>query len=74
MLIQAALGDAYGAGFEFRDAAFIQQHNTLEAYYAHELFPETLMKTSSSPKSSRQICINNVFFGNTQVPKFITNW
>lgn len=40
MLIQAAIGDAYGAGFEFRDAAFIQQHNTLEAYYAHGLFPE----------------------------------
>jgi len=40
MLIEAALGDAYGAGFEFRDAPFIQQNNRVEAYWPHDWFSE----------------------------------
>ena len=40
MFIEAAIGDAYGAGFEFRDAPFIQQYNQVKAYYPHEAFPE----------------------------------
>lgn len=32
-----AVGDAMGAGFEFRPREFVDKHNTLEKYYPHQL-------------------------------------
>jgi ADP-ribosylglycohydrolase len=38
MLLEGAIGDAYGAGFEFRDMEFIREHNNLTAYFNHGLY------------------------------------
>ncbi len=36
MLVELAIGDAYGAGFEYvRDRSFISRHNDLSAYVRH---------------------------------------
>lgn len=35
MLIELAIGDAYGAGFEYTPAAFVQANNTLAGYVQH---------------------------------------
>lgn len=35
MLIELAIGDAYGAGFEYAPDAFVQQHNNLSRYVQH---------------------------------------
>ncbi|HEY0640070.1 MAG TPA: ADP-ribosylglycohydrolase family protein [Pseudonocardiaceae bacterium] len=35
MLVELAVGDAYGAGFEYADPDFVAAHNTLGAYARH---------------------------------------
>lgn len=35
MLVELAIGDAYGAGFEYADATFVPAHNTLASYVQH---------------------------------------
>ena len=40
MILEAAIGDAYGAGFEFRDFEFIKINNNLTAYHPHGLYTE----------------------------------
>jgi ADP-ribosyl-[dinitrogen reductase] hydrolase len=40
MLLSSAIGDAYGAGFEFEAPALIAQHNTLARYRQHPLYTE----------------------------------
>ncbi|MBO0777545.1 MAG: ADP-ribosylglycohydrolase family protein [Ktedonobacteraceae bacterium] len=35
MLLELAIGDAYGAGFEYADPGFIYQHNNLARYVKH---------------------------------------
>ncbi|CAA9196392.1 ADP-ribosylglycohydrolase family protein [Flavobacterium collinsii] len=40
MILEAAIGDAYGAGFEFRDLDFIAQNNHLTQYHKHGLYTE----------------------------------
>lgn len=35
MLLELAIGDAYGAGFEYADAAFVRQYNDLGNYRQH---------------------------------------
>ncbi len=35
MLLELAIGDAYGAGFEYADKKFIQEKNTLQGYVQH---------------------------------------
>ena len=40
MILQAAIGDAYGAGFEFQNMKFIAEYNTLERYCPHGLYTE----------------------------------
>lgn len=35
MLVELAIGDAYGAGFEYASTAFVQTNNTLAGYYQH---------------------------------------
>lgn len=44
MIIEAAIGDAYGAGFEFRDFEFIKINNDLTNYHHHELYTEIYKK------------------------------
>ncbi|WP_375605447.1 ADP-ribosylglycohydrolase family protein [Flavobacterium davisii] len=40
MILQAAIGDAYGAGFEFQKQEFIDDTNDVTAYYPHGLYSE----------------------------------
>ena len=35
MLVELAIGDAYGAGFEYVDAKMVQEQNTLEGFIQH---------------------------------------
>lgn len=35
VLVELAIGDAYGAGFEYADRAFVARHNTLQDYVQH---------------------------------------
>ncbi|MDA8283165.1 MAG: ADP-ribosylglycohydrolase family protein [Actinomycetota bacterium] len=35
MLVELAIGDAYGAGFEYAEASFVAAHNTLTGYVEH---------------------------------------
>src|SRR5579859_6186623 len=35
MLLELAIGDAYGAGFEYADMSMIQRHNDLTRYVKH---------------------------------------
>ncbi|MFL0093924.1 ADP-ribosylglycohydrolase family protein [Tenacibaculum maritimum] len=40
MIIEAAMGDAYGAGFEFKNQDYINNYNNLASYYQHGMYPE----------------------------------
>lgn len=35
MLVELAVGDAYGAGFEYADPEFVTAHNTVAGYVQH---------------------------------------
>ena len=35
MMLELAIGDAYGAGFEYAKKPFIREHNNLQNYYQH---------------------------------------
>ena len=35
MLVELAIGDAYGAGFEYSEPNFVARHNTLDGYVQH---------------------------------------
>jgi ADP-ribosyl-[dinitrogen reductase] hydrolase len=35
MMVELAIGDAYGGGFEYAPAAFVAEHNTVEGYLQH---------------------------------------
>ena len=35
MLLELAIGDAYGAGFEYADIEYVKQHNNLFNYVKH---------------------------------------
>lgn len=39
MLVELAVGDAYGAGFEYADPAFVATHNTLRGYVQNPRHP-----------------------------------
>lgn len=51
MLVELAIGDAYGAGFEFKDEQFVRAHNDLTRYYPHELNNETGVYTDDTQMS-----------------------
>lgn len=40
MLLHGAIGDAYGAGFEFAGMEKVRRYNTLSRYEQHPVFPE----------------------------------
>ncbi|HRF41815.1 MAG TPA: ADP-ribosylglycohydrolase family protein [Saprospiraceae bacterium] len=44
MIIEGAIGDAYGAGFEFADMEFIKNKNQLTHYQQHPLFESIYKK------------------------------
>lgn len=44
MILEAAIGDAYGAGFEFRELDFIIKNNDLTQYHKHGLYTEIYKK------------------------------
>ena len=58
MILEAAIGDAYGAGFEFRDSDFIQKYNNLTEYHPHELYTEIFKKYTDDT----QMALNVLFF------------
>src|SRR5262245_46667436 len=37
VMIELAIGDAYGGGFEYAPAAFVAEHNTVEGYLQHPI-------------------------------------
>src|SRR5262245_61342793 len=39
VLVELAVGDAYGAGFEYADPEFVAAHNTLQGYVQHPAHP-----------------------------------
>ena len=55
MLFELAIGDAYGAGFEFRSADFVTQNNHLKNYFAHELYTEIKGKYTDDTQMSLAI-------------------
>jgi ADP-ribosyl-[dinitrogen reductase] hydrolase len=40
MILEAAIGDAYGAGFEFQEIEYIKKYNDLTQYHEHGLYKE----------------------------------
>jgi ADP-ribosylglycohydrolase len=42
MLVELAVGDAYGAGFEFAEPDFVTAHNTLRGYVRNPVHPDLL--------------------------------
>lgn len=38
MLLEIAIADAYGVGFEYRHQNFVRENNDLEKYYSHEKY------------------------------------
>jgi ADP-ribosyl-[dinitrogen reductase] hydrolase len=44
MILEAAIGDAYGAGFEFQTMEFIQKYNSMTQYEHHGLHEEIYKK------------------------------
>ncbi|TWP53316.1 ADP-ribosylglycohydrolase family protein [Lentzea tibetensis] len=40
MMVELAVGDAYGACFEYADPSFVAEHNTLERYVQHPTHPD----------------------------------
>lgn len=52
MLIELAIGDAYGVGFEFRNEAFVAKYNQLEKYYPHERYSSLYKRYSDDTQMS----------------------
>jgi len=52
VLLELALADAYGVGFEFRPTAFVQANNRLERYFPHERYVELHGKYSDDTQLS----------------------
>ncbi|GAB5550894.1 MAG: hypothetical protein Sapg2KO_04850 [Saprospiraceae bacterium] len=52
MLIELAIGDAYGVGFEFRKEGFVAQYNQLEKYYPHERYSSLYKRYSDDTQMS----------------------
>jgi ADP-ribosyl-[dinitrogen reductase] hydrolase len=38
MLLEIAIADAYGVGFEYAEPEFVRQNNRLERYFPHQGF------------------------------------
>ena len=52
MLLELALADAYGVGFEFRPTDFVRANNRLERYFPHERYTELHGKYSDDTQLS----------------------
>ncbi len=63
MLLHGAIGDAYGAGFEFAPMEKIRQYNTISRYEQHPIFPEIQGKYTDDTQMSiaiAELLINNI--------------
>lgn len=56
MILEGAIGDAYGAGFEFAEKEKIRNKNTLTQYESHPLFEEIKGKYTDDTQMSIGIC------------------
>jgi len=56
MILEGAIGDAYGAGFEFAGKEKIRKKNTLTQYESHPLFEEIKGKYTDDTQMSIGIC------------------
>ncbi|WP_196888315.1 ADP-ribosylglycohydrolase family protein [Aureivirga sp. CE67] len=52
MLLKGAIGDAYGAGFEFAESSKILEKNKVTTYETHPLFPEICGKYTDDTQMS----------------------
>lgn len=72
MLLHGAIGDAYGAGFEFAPMEKIRQYNTLSRYEQHPVFPEIQGKYTDDTQMS--IAIAELLVGKVEwTPKNIAD-
>jgi ADP-ribosylglycohydrolase len=55
MILEGAIGDAYGAGFEFVSRDVIEKHNHLERYNKHPSFPDMCGKYTDDTQMSLAI-------------------
>lgn len=52
MLLQGAIGDAYGAGFEFAERAIIDKENNLTHYRTHPRYQSIYKKYTDDTQMS----------------------
>lgn len=52
MLIELAIGDTYGVGFEFRSEEFVLVHNRLKEYFPHERYDSLHKRYSDDTQMS----------------------
>lgn len=55
MLLEAAIGDAYGIGFEYQPAEYVRKYNLLQAYRPHGRYPSLNKKYSDDTQMSMAI-------------------
>lgn len=55
MILEAAIGDAYGAGFEFQELDYIQKFNDLSKYCAHGLYKEIYKRYTDDTQMAQAI-------------------
>lgn len=56
MILHAAIGDAYGAGFEFAPADLIASENLLTTYRPHLIYPEICGRYTDDTQMALAIC------------------
>ncbi len=52
MLLELAIGDTYGVGFEYRPKDFVIKNNNLEKYFAHERYKSLYKRYSDDTQMS----------------------
>ncbi len=55
MLLETAIGDAYGVGFEFASLDFVLEHNHLTQYYPHQRYKSLYKRYSDDTQMSLAI-------------------
>jgi len=55
MLLEAAIGDAYGVGFEYKSKNFVIENNLVKRYFSHERYQSLYKKYSDDTQMSLAI-------------------
>ena len=67
MLLEGAIGDAYGAGFEFASFDVIRSKNNLSQYIPHPIFPEVYKKYTDDTQMA--LAISELIISNKEWTK-----